>query len=68
MDATMEDFTVGGDNPLKTIRFRPLPRVRKTEHVRPLKTIHIAPPPRRRGEDLRPLKTIHIAPPPRSVP
>ena len=47
------------DSPLRTIKFRPLPRFRKTEHVRPLKTIHIPPPPR--GEK-RPLKTIHIRP------
>ena len=50
---------MNSDSPLRTIKFRPLPRSRKTEHVRPLKTIHIAPPPR--GER-RPLKTIHIAP------
>ena len=50
------------DSPLRTIKFRPLPRSRKTERVRPLKTIHIAPPPR--GAK-RPLKTIHITPPPR---
>ena len=61
----MEDINVRGESPLRTIKFRPIPRSRKTEHVRPLKTIHIAPPPRRRGEDLRPLKTIHILPPPR---
>ena len=53
---------MNSDSPLRTIKFRPLPRSRKTEHVRPLKTILIAPPPR--GEK-RPLKTIHIAPPPR---
>ena len=33
-------------NPLRTIKFRPLPRSRKTERVRPLKTIHVIPPPR----------------------
>ena len=55
---------MNSDSPLRTIKFRPLPRSRKTEHMRPLKTIHIPPPPR--GER-RPLKTIHIAPPPRSV-
>ena len=52
---------MNSDSPLRTIKFRPLPRSRKTEHVRPLKTIHLPPPPR--GER-RPLKTIHIAPPP----
>ena len=52
---------MNSDSPLRTIKFRPLPRSRKTERMRPLKTIHIAPPPR--GER-RPLKTIHIAPPP----
>ena len=51
---------MNSDSPLRTIKFRPLPRSRKTEHMRPLKTIHIAPPPR--GER-RPLKTIHIRPP-----
>ena len=55
-------MTMINDSPLSTIKFRPLPRFRKTERARPLKTIHIAPPPR--GE-MRPLKTIHIAPPPR---
>ena len=55
---------MNSDSPLRTIKFRPLPRSRKTERMRPLKTIHIAPPPR--GEK-HPLKTIHIAPPPRSV-
>ena len=61
---TMEDkrIVMNSDSPLRTIKFRPLPRSRKTEHVRPLKTIHIPPPPR--GER-RPLRTIHIAPPPR---
>ena len=57
-------MTMNSDSPLRTIKFRPLPRSRKTERVRPLKTIHIPPPPR--GEK-RPLKTIHIAPPPRPV-
>ena len=59
---TMEDkrIVMNSDSPLRTIKFRPLPRSRKTEHMRPLKTIHIPPPPR--GEK-RPLKTIHIAPP-----
>ena len=52
---------MNSDSPLRTIKFRPLPRSRKTERMRPLKTIHIAPPPR--GER-RPLKTIHIVPPP----
>ena len=55
---------MNSNSPLRTIKFRPLPRSRKTEHVRPLKTIHIPPPPR--GEK-RPLRTIHIAPPPRPV-
>ena len=55
----------GETSPLRTIKFRPLPRVRKTEHVRPIKTIHIAPPPRRREECPRPIKTIHVIPPPR---
>ena len=53
-------MTMNSDSPLRTIKFRPLPRFRKTDRMRPLKTIHIAPPPR--GEK-RPLKTIHIAPP-----
>ena len=52
-------MTMKSDSPLRTIKFRPLPRSRKTEHVRPLKTIHIPPPPR--GER-RPLRTIHIRP------
>ena len=52
---------MNSDSPLRTIKFRPLPRSRKTERMRPLKTIHIAPPPR---AERRPLKTIHIAPPP----
>ena len=38
---------MNSDSPLRTIKFRPLPRSRKTEHMRPLKTIHIAPPPQR---------------------
>ena len=41
-----------------------LPRSRKTDRLRPLKTIHIAPPPR---AERRPLETIRIAPPPRPV-
>ena len=60
----MRAMTMNSDSPLRTIKFRPLPRSRKTERMRPLKTIHIPPPPR--GEK-RPLKTIHIAPPPRPV-
>lgn len=60
VDGRQEIMTMNSDSPLRTIKFRPLPRSRKTEHVRPLKTIHIAPPPR--GER-RPLKTIHIRPP-----
>ena len=42
----MEDIIVRGENPLRTIKFRPLPRSRKTERVRPIKTIHLIPPPR----------------------
>ena len=61
----MEDIIVRGENPLRTIKFRPLPRSRKTERVRPLKTIHIAPPPRRGDDAVRPIKTIHLIPPPR---
>ena len=61
----MEDIIVRGENPLRTIKFRPLPRSRKTERVRPLKTNHIAPPPRRGDDAVRPIKTIHIIPPPR---
>ena len=61
----MEDFNVRGESPLRTIKFRPIPRSRKTERVRPLKTIHIAPPPRRRDDAVRPMKTIHLIPPPR---
>ena len=53
-----------GDSPLRTIRFRPLPRLRAERDVRPLKTIRIAPP-RRRNDS--PLTTIHIAPPPRPI-
>ena len=55
---------MNSDSPLRTIKFRPLPRSRKTAHVRPLKTIRIPPPPR--GEK-RPLETIHITPPRRPV-
>lgn len=61
----MEGINVRGQNPLRTIKFRPLPRSRKTEQVRPLKTIHIPPPPRRREDAVRLIKTIHIVPPPR---
>ena len=43
----MEDISIRGESPLRTIKFRPLPRSRKTERVRPLKTIHIAPRQRR---------------------
>ena len=64
VDGRQEIMTMNSDSPLRTIKFRPLPRSRKTEHMRPLKTIHIPPPPR--GEK-RPLRTIHIAPPPRPV-
>lgn len=53
------------NSPLKTIRFRPLPRFRPTEHARPLKTIHIAPPPRRSEDPLCPIETIHFVPRPR---
>ena len=58
----MEEANVRGESPLRTIKFRPIPRSRKTERVRPLKTIHIAPPPRSKD---RPIKTIHLIPPPR---
>ena len=60
----MKDITAEGkgDSPLRTIKFRPISRPRKTERVRPLKTIHIAPPPRGKA---RPIKTIRIPPPPR---
>ena len=61
----MEDINVSGESPLRTIKFRPIPRSRKTERVRPLKTIHIAPPPRRCDDAVRPMKTIHLIPPPR---
>ena len=61
----MEDISVRGESPLRTIKFRPLPRSRKTERVRPLQTIHIAPPPRRCEDAVRPMKTIHLIPPPR---
>ena len=61
----MENISVRGESPLRTIKFRPLPRSRKTERVRPLKTIHIAPPPRRCNDAVRPMKTIHLIPPPR---
>ena len=61
----MEGISVRGESPLRTIKFRPIPRSRKTERVRPLKTIHIAPPPRRREDAVRLIKTIHIVPPPR---
>ena len=52
---TMEDkrMVMNSDSPLRTIKFRPLPRSRKTEHVRPLKTIRISPP--SRGEKRPPL-------------
>lgn len=58
----MDDITIKEASPMRTIKFRPLPRSRKTERVRPLKTIHIAPPPRSKE---RPIKTIHLIPPPR---
>ena len=58
----MDDITIKEASPMRTIKFRPLPRSRKTERVRPLKTIHIAPPPRSKT---RPIKTIHLIPPPR---
>lgn len=54
------------DSPLRTIKFKPLPRSRKTERVRPLKTIHIAPP-RRSPDTLRPIETIRIPPVPRTA-
>ena len=60
----MDDITIKEASPMRTIKFRPLPRSRKTERVRPLKTIHIAPPPRSK-ENTRPIKTIHLIPPPR---
>lgn len=60
----MDDITIKEASPMRTIKFRPLPRSRKTERVRPLKTIHIAPPPRSK-EKTRPIKTIHLIPPPR---
>ena len=60
----MDDITIKEVSPMRTIKFRPLPRSRKTERVRPLKTIHIAPPPRSK-EKTRPIKTIHLIPPPR---
>ena len=40
------EANVRGENPLRTIKFRPLPRSRKTERVRPLKTIYLVSPPR----------------------
>ena len=55
---------MNSDSPLRTIKFRPLPRSRKTERLCPLKTIHIAPPPR---AERHPLETIRLAPPPRPV-
>ena len=58
----MDDITIKEASPMRTIKFRPLPRSRKTERIRPLKTIHIPPPPR--GKE-RPIKTIHLIPPPR---
>ena len=61
----MKDIIVRGENPLKTIKFCPIPRSRKTERVRPLKTIHIASPLRRSDDAVRPFKTIHLIPPPR---
>ena len=60
----MDDITIKEASPMRTIKFRPLPRSRKTERVRPLKTIHIPPPPRSK-EKTRPIKTIHLIPPPR---
>ena len=42
----MDDITIKEASPMRTIKFRPLPRSRKTERVRPLKTIHLIPPPR----------------------
>ena len=60
----MDDISIKEASPMRTIKFRPLPRSRKTERVRPLKTIHIAPPPRSK-EKTRPIKTIHLIPPPR---
>ena len=60
----MDDITIKEASPMRTIKFRPLPRSRKTERVRPLKTIRIAPPPRSK-EKTRPIKTIHLIPPPR---
>ena len=58
----MDDITIKEASPMRTIKFRPLPRSRKTERIRPLKTIHIPPPPRSKE---RPIKTIHLIPPPR---
>ena len=60
----MDDITIKEASPMRTIKFRPLPRSRKTERVRPLKSIHIPPPPRSK-EKTRPIKTIHLIPPPR---
>ena len=60
----MDDITIKEASPMRTIKFRPLPHSRKTERVRPLKTIHIPPPPRSK-EKTRPIKTIHLIPPPR---
>ena len=60
----MEDFT-DGESPLRTIKFRPLSRSGKTARARPLKTIHIAPPPRKDPPQEKPraIKTIHFVPP-----
>ena len=60
----MDDITIKEASPMRTIKFRPLPRSRKTERVRPLKTIHIAPP-HRNQDTPRPIETIRIPPPPR---
>lgn len=61
----MEEIQIRGLSPMRTIKFRPLARPRKTERMRPLKTIHIAPPPGLREKPPRPIKTIHLIPPPR---
>ena len=61
----MDDSTFDESSAMRTIKFRPLPRSRKTERARPLKTIHILPPPRRCDDAIRPIKTIHLIPPPR---
>lgn len=61
----VDGIKVRGVSPMRTIKFSPLARSRKTERVRPLKTIHIAPPSRHCDDAVRPIKTIHVIPPPR---